>query len=343
MIRVGVIGTGGISGVHLDFLKARPDVRVVALCDIKEEALRRRQQQYGGEGFHDFREMLKKVEMDAVYLCTPPWVREEPLRECAQRGIAVFCEKPVEHDVKKAARTAAALARRKARVQVGYVLRSMPIVRQFRESAKDDRIHTFHAWYCCNMSLSRTFPKWFYLKEQSGGPLVDQATHSLDLLRCLLGEVMEVRGAAENPVHRKTRQYTVEETFALSLRFRNRVVGSHVHTWVGDTWRHEMVFSGEKRAYRLNIGRGVLTVERSGGSLSVFKGEGETAPPELGGSTTYDQGPVSIYSFQNELFLKQLSSGDWSRNPSDYADGLKTLELCLAADRAVTTGQAQKL
>jgi len=144
-------------------------------------------------------------------------------------------------------------------------------------------------------------------------------------------------------VHRKARAYTVEETFALSLRFRNRVVGTHVHTWVGDTWRHEMVFSGEKRTYRLNLGRGVLTVERPGGSLSAFKGEGDTAAPGLAGVTTYEQGPASIYSFQNALFLQQVASGDWRQNPSDYADGLKTLRLCLAADRAATTGQAQTL
>ena len=336
MIRAGFIGTGGIAGVHLRYLKSRPDVTVAALCDVSPDAVKARQQEFGGETFTDFRRMLRAARLDAVWLCTPPWVRQAPLLACAERKIPVFCEKPVERDPSRGVRIAAALAKRRARVQVGYVFRAMPIVRQLREAMADDRIHLIQSFYACNMSLQKDIRTWFFDKERSGGALVDQATHNLDLLRYLFGEVKSIHGMATNPVHRKRKGYTIEEAIGLVLVFGDDTVCSHVHTWVGDNWRNEMVFSGEKRLYRLNIGKGTLAVESTAGSTSVFKA-GKASPPANLGSTLYvEQGSRSIYEYQNEIFLRQVVSGDWRTNPSDYADGLKTLQLTIACDDAVS-------
>ena len=96
MIKAGFIGTGGISGVHLQFLKSRSDVEIAALCDANSENLKKRQDEFGGEGFDDFNVMLEKADLDAVWICTPPKVRREPLIACANKRIPVFCEKPVE-------------------------------------------------------------------------------------------------------------------------------------------------------------------------------------------------------------------------------------------------------
>ena len=55
MIRAGFIGTGGISSVHLEYLQSRDDVEVTALCDVNPENLKKRRDEFGGEGFDDFR------------------------------------------------------------------------------------------------------------------------------------------------------------------------------------------------------------------------------------------------------------------------------------------------
>ena len=52
----------------------------------------------------------------------------------------------------------------------------------------------------------------------------------------------------------------------------------------------------------------------------------------------FQQEPGSIYKFENEVFLKQVKSGDWSSNPSDYSDALKSLHLTLACDQALAGG-----
>ncbi|MBN2584905.1 MAG: Gfo/Idh/MocA family oxidoreductase [Planctomycetes bacterium] len=318
MIRAGFIGTGGISGVHLECLKSRKDVEIVALCDIDKKNLKRRQSVYGGKGFTDFNRMFDEVELDAVWVCTPSQVRLEPLVACADRKIPIFCEKPAERTVKAAEKVAKALAARKARVQVGYVFRPMATVEHLREAMADDRIHAVQSFYGCGVSLKRSLPDWFYDKDRSGGALVDQATHNLDLLRYLIGEVQQVRGVASNPVHKKAKGYTIDETLSLSFVFADGTVGSHTHTWVGDMWRNVMVLSGEKRLYRLDLGRGVLeTLE--GNRKLIFAQDNDWR----------------MYRSENERFLEMVASGDWSKNPSTYADAVETLKLTVACDKAV--------
>lgn len=316
-VRAAFIGTGNIVGVHLNCLRDRKDVEIVGLCDIDAEALSRRHVEYGGEAFDDFDRMLDTVKPDAVWLCTPPQVREAPLLACAERGLPVFCEKPVARVVEDGASVAAALRARAARVQVGYVFRSVPIVQHAIREMADDRIHLVQSFYGCNVSLSRSLPGWFYDKSLSGGALIDQATHNLDILRLLIGEVTQVCGAAANPVEPKREGYTIDEALALSLVFENGAVGSHCHTWVGDGWRNEVLLSGEKRVYRLGLGSGTLTVE------------------EGSNSRTYRQDQGRMYEHQNARFLEMVTSGDWSSNPCSFDEGVATLELTLRCDAAL--------
>ena len=317
MLKVGFIGTGGISGVHLRYLKKRKDVDIVALCDINPENLQRRQHEFGGAGFADFHAMLDAVDLDAVWLCTPPQVRREPLLACAERGLPVFCEKPVERDLRKAETIAAELEDRSAHVQVGYVFRTMPIVQRLREAMADDSIHLVQSLYACGVSLSRGLASWFYDKARSGGALVDQATHNLDLLRSLMGEVRIVTGLAANPVEAKHDGYTIDEVLSVSFAFENGAVGGHVHTWVGDAWRNEILLCGEKRLYRINLGAGILTIEQGDETTTVRQNQG------------------LMYEHENRVFLDMVTSDDWSGNPSDYADGVKSLKLTLDCDAAL--------
>ena len=319
--RAAVIGTGGISGTHLNFLKSRKDVEIVALCDVNAENLERRQKEYGGQAFPDFEKMLDEAKPDAVWLCTPPQVRREPILACARRRIPVFCEKPVGRDAAYAARIAADIRRARGVVQVGYVFRSIPAVKRLRELMADDEVYAVQSFYGCGMSINRSSRSWFYVKEISGGALVDQATHNLDLLRCLFGEVKEVRGFATNPRQRKKPGYTIEEVIGVTLRFANGMVGSHLHTWLGDRWRNEIFVSGVKRGYRLNLNQGIVTVEEGGETRTIQQPAGP------------------IHGFQNEVFLSMLASGDWSANPSTFDDALKSLRLTIACDEAVTKAQ----
>lgn len=319
MMRVGIIGLGNIATVHLRYLAAQPDVRITAICDIELSALERRQREFGGTPYRDFQAMLAHEQLDAVWLCTPPQVRYEPLLACADRHIPVFCEKPVARDLQEAHRIARDLAAHRARVMVGYVFRSLPIIQHLRSHLANDRVHAAYSFYACPMSIERSMPAWFFDKSLSGGALIDQATHNFDLLRFLLGEVDFVTGVAANPVSPKTPGYTIDETIALILHFTSCVVVTHLHSWLADSWRNELLLSGQRHAYRLNLFAGTLSVESARGSKQ------SSFPPER------------LYEFENEHFLNMLRSGDWSANPCTFDDGLRTLELTLRCDAALSS------
>lgn len=96
MIKVGVIGTGGISGVHLGGYSRNPNVEIYALCDINEKNLAKRAEEYKvSRTFTDYREMLALKELDAVSVCTWNSAHAECAIAALRAGKHVLCEKPM--------------------------------------------------------------------------------------------------------------------------------------------------------------------------------------------------------------------------------------------------------
>jgi predicted dehydrogenase len=335
-LRIAFIGTGGISRVHLQCLKMREDVEISGLCDINPEALEKRTKEFGGKPFSDFQQMLDEIRPDAVWICTPTGVRYEPLIACKKRDIPVFCEKPVARTVEEGEKILDELGDFNSHVQVGYVFRSMPVTGMVKDLIREDKIHSFLSFYCNNSGLSKRLSKWFYDKQISGGALLDQATHNFDLLRYLLGEVEEVQGTWRNPVTQKTEGYTIEEVIAVNMVFKNGIVGTHVHTCVGDAWRNHILLSGEKRTYWLNLNEGELKVEgESTSGINLWETDNTNKKARV-----FQQGKdKSIYHYENVVFLEMVSSQNWSKNPCTYEDGLKSLKCTLACDTAITNQQ----
>jgi predicted dehydrogenase len=258
--------------------------------------------------------MLDSENLDAVWICTPPTVRREPLLLCADRGVPALCEKPAATDEKAAEDIAVELENQDAKVMVGYPFRGLPTVATLRAVSADDRIHGVQSLYLCDVSLTMGLRPWFYDREKSGGAMVDQATHVFDLLRTVLGEVAEVRALGSNPIRRKSAGYTVDEVIGLAMRYESGAVGTHTHSWVADTWRTEISFCGEQRMYRLDL---------TGGSLTVLEDDVATTHSYRGG----------LYRFENARFVDMVASGDWSGNLCTYRDATKTLALTLRCNQ----------
>jgi len=94
-VKLGFIGVGGIAGTHLNNLKNFDDVEFVAMCDVAEDRAKRRSEEFGGTPYTDFREMFDKEELDAVYICTPPFAHGEQERIACDLKIPMFIEKPI--------------------------------------------------------------------------------------------------------------------------------------------------------------------------------------------------------------------------------------------------------
>ena len=317
MIKTALIGAGGISGTHLAFLKSRKDVELAGICDTNFIKAEERVRSFGGRAYKDIGQMLDSEKPQAVWVCTPPKVRSEPLLACAKRNIPVFCEKPAEAGLQEAESLNRKLAETKAKVQVGYVFRCIPAVKKLKEQMQDDKIHLVQSLYSCNLSLTDEISAPRFNKSITGGLLVEQATHNFDLLRYLFGEVSSVSGLASNPVHKKEGNYSIEEVISLSLKFESGMIASHCHSWAGDSWRNVITIIGEKRLYRLSLFDRILTVDTG-------EQKRELADPA-----------DSAYDYEDGIFLDMAVSGDWKKNPSTYEDAIKTLKLSLDAESAV--------
>lgn len=98
-LKVGLVGCGGISGVHLDgWKKLNPECQVVALCDILKEPLKRRGEQYGvpkDQRYLSHKDLLRRADVDAVDICVPNMAHAPLVIDALRSGRHVICEKPL--------------------------------------------------------------------------------------------------------------------------------------------------------------------------------------------------------------------------------------------------------
>jgi len=96
-MKVGIVGCGKIAtSVHLPLLEKIEGVEVVAAADTNDERLRENLENFGvDEGYADHRGMLKKADVEAVYVCTPPATHFQIVMDSINHAKHVFCEKPI--------------------------------------------------------------------------------------------------------------------------------------------------------------------------------------------------------------------------------------------------------
>src|ERR1035438_6898576 len=106
-VRIGFIGTGGIAGAHRRALSQIPNAKMVAFCDTEDSRARAAADEHGGTPYTDYKQMLDGAELDAVYLCLPPFAHGEFEDAVIERGLPFFIEKPIDVDLQRAKATAA--------------------------------------------------------------------------------------------------------------------------------------------------------------------------------------------------------------------------------------------
>ena len=202
MIKVGVIGTGGISGVHLGGYSRNPNVEIYALCDINEKNLAKRAEEYKvSRTFTDYREMLALKELDAVSVCTWNSAHAECAIAALRAGKHVLCEKPMALNTAQAQEMEKAAKENGKLLMIGFVRRfgnDCAVLKDFIDSGSFGEIYYAKAQYLRRKGCPGG---WFGDKSRSGGgPLIDLGVHVIDLCRYLMGgpQPVSVYGATFN-------------------------------------------------------------------------------------------------------------------------------------------------
>ena len=125
-LKVGIIGTGGISQSHTEGYMAIPELcEVVACCDIDEEKVKKYAARYGiPRWYTDCREMMANEQLDCVSVCTWNSAHKECTIVALDAGANVICEKPMAMNAAEAREMNEAAARNGKLLQVGFVFPS---------------------------------------------------------------------------------------------------------------------------------------------------------------------------------------------------------------------------
>ena len=224
--RIGFVGAGIIANRHLGDLLGFGDVRVAALADPDLDRACEAAARCGARAYADFREMLDREALDALYLCVPPFAHGAPERAAIERGLPFFVEKPLAVDLATAEAVARGVAERGLVTAVGYHWRYLDIVERAREllAATPARLALGY-W------LDFTPPPPWWTKEAlSGGQLVEQATHIFDLARHLVGEVTDVYAATARTPRPAFPDADVPEVSVATLHFASGALGQLAST-----------------------------------------------------------------------------------------------------------------
>jgi len=201
-LKIGVIGAGSISDVHLQSYASHPEVEIYAICDLNEERAKAKAERYGAaKVFTDYRELLAVPELHGVSICT--WNNTHaPIAIAAlDAGKHVLVEKPLCKTVEEALEVEKAVARSGKLLQVGFVRRyasNTGVLKKFIDDGELGDI--YYAKATCLRRLGNP-GGWFSDAERSGGgPLIDLGVHVIDICWYLMGrpKVVSISGNAYN-------------------------------------------------------------------------------------------------------------------------------------------------
>jgi predicted dehydrogenase len=227
-VKFGLVGAGGIAQAYAQAFAQTNLAELVAIADVRPEAANAMAEGAKCQAFATHQEMLANVEMDAVIICTPPSTHPEICIELARQGKHILCEKPfsirLEDAIamKAAARSSGVLLTMASKFRYAEdVIKAKSIV----ESGILGEIVLFENAFTSRVDMSS---RWNSDPVVSGGGvLIDNGTHSLDIMRYFLGPLAEIQ-AIEG---KRIQGLPVEDTVRIFAQSKGGIMGNIDLSW----------------------------------------------------------------------------------------------------------------
>ncbi|MCS6952454.1 MAG: inositol 2-dehydrogenase [Bryobacterales bacterium] len=225
-LRVGLIGCGRIGRVHAENLSLRlPQAQLCAVCDTtrasaEEVAGRWEIPQVTAEP----EEIFSDAAIEAVLICSPTDTHADYIVAAARAGKHVFCEKPIDHDLRRIDTALEAVRNAGVKFQVGFNRRFDANFARVRRAVVSGEIGALRQIHITSRDPAP--PPVSYIRS-SGGLFLDMTIHDFDMARFLTGEeIAEVYTQAGVLVDPAIGEAGDVDTAVTLLRFRNGTLGS---------------------------------------------------------------------------------------------------------------------
>lgn len=258
-LRIGIIGTGGISNFHGEMIETLEDAVITALADPNELNRNKFKAKFDltdVKEYTDYRDLLNEGFADAVIICSPHSMHYEHAAAALQSGHHVLLEKPMTVRVEEAEKLEEAAKASGKVLQIGYQRLFMPefvYIKQVLDSGKLGKLTSLTACLYQNWE-QLTIGTWRQIPELSGGgTLFDSGSHALAAILWLTGlEPLQAKAISDfrgTPVEINT--YSV-------VRFSEGVIAGINIIGNAADWFETYTLCGEKGVLHYDNGKVIL-------------------------------------------------------------------------------------
>lgn len=320
-MNIGFIGVGGIAGNYLNSLDKIEGVSVTAICEINESRAQAIAQPRGARIYSDHKVMIEKEELEAIFIAIPPFAHSDQEITAAQKGINLFCAKPVAIDLETALKAQEAIKKAGIINNVGYMWRYSDLTSKADEIISGKKIGLALGYALVGVAGGPTH--WWREKAKSGGQILEQATHIYDLTRYFCGDVIELHALGGRELIPDRVDF--EDVTTVNLKFASGAIGNVSST--------SAVKGGGRYAIEL-IGKDWhLNLQYAQNSLSGI----------VDGERFEFKATESGYYKQVEVFIEAVRAKNQALLKSSFADGVKSLALTIAANKALQSGKVESV
>lgn len=226
MKKIAIVGLGRISQRHIEAIQSCPELKIVTVCDIDNNKAEKLAEKLSCNYCSDIKHLANNNSIDIVSVCTPSGLHPEHCKQIAQVSSApiIICEKPISLTVREALNLKKTLDETNKRFIPVYQNRQNPNVKFIKELiVKGDLGKLFQ--FSCNVFWNRNEDyfenSWHGTQIYCGGAIFTQASHYVDLIRHLFGEVQEYKGFSSF-----FKQKECHDTISSIMKFKNDMIGT---------------------------------------------------------------------------------------------------------------------
>ena len=227
-LRIGLIGAGAIGQTYCEVLADSATAQLVGVVDVRPEAAEAAAEATHCRAFRDIESLIHSAQPNAAVVCTPPATHADLCMELAEHGVHILCEKPLALDLTSAGRMFDAAEQNGVILTMASKFRHVADMAQARAiiaSRTLGDIVLFENVFAQHVEMGDRWNSDPAIG--GGGVLIDNGTHSVDIMRYLLGPLAELQ-VIEG---KRTQRLPVEETVRVFVRTTDDVLGSIDLSW----------------------------------------------------------------------------------------------------------------